>query len=233
MEAADRLRPHQLSVAPLPPLEFHGPPSSGRAVLALPGYGDTPEVVTRHLHLIDPTGTWTIAVAEPPAAGPHGPMWYLVDDDGPDAEGVAASVASVAAARDAVAAHAGTEAADVVLVGYSQGGATALATLLDPGAGPVPRAVASLAGYLPHRDEPHLDLARAAGVAVLVAHGRDDDMVEPLRGRSAGKVLTRAGADVTWAEVDGGHRLGPALVAPLARWLAGLAATRARSTPPA
>ena len=232
MEAADRLRPHQLSAEPLPALEIHGPPSSGRAVLALPGYGDTASVVSRHLDLIDPTGAWTIAVAEPPATGPHGPMWYLVDDDGPDPEGVAASVAAVAAAREAVAAHAGTSPADVVLVGYSQGGATALATLLDPGAGPAPRAVASLAGYLPHRDDPHLDLTRAAGVAVLVAHGRDDDMVEPLRGRSAAKVLTRAGAAVTWAEVGGGHRLGPDLVDALARWLADLAAGRTPSAPP-
>jgi phospholipase/carboxylesterase len=201
-------------------------------VLVLPGYGDTSAVITRRLHLIDPDRRWTVVVAEPVDTGPAGPMWYAVDEDGPDPAGVERTVASVALALDEVARLAGVARTDVVLAGYSQGGAAALATLLDPTSGPPPAAVGVLAGYLAHRDDDRLDLARAAGRPVLFAHGRDDDMVDPLRGRGAAKALHRGGARVTWAEVAGSHRLGPGLLAPLAAWLADLAAGRAPHDPP-
>ncbi len=108
-----------------------------------------------------------------------------------------------------------------MVAGFSQGGALALATLLDPTIAHRPAAIAVLAGYLPHRDvDQQPDLA--AGRRVLVGHGADDEVIEPLLGRSAAKALDRAGAEVTWAEVDGGHRLDAPLVAALRDWLAGL-----------
>lgn len=234
MEGPLGLRADPLSdPAPVTPaLTFHGPPSTGRAVLVLPGYGDTSAVVTRRLHLIDPGERWTVAVAEPAWTGPAGPMWYTVDTDGPDPEGVARAVAAVDRALDAVEAHSGVVRDEIVLVGYSQGGATALATALDPRLGAPPAAVGLLAGYLVHRDDDELDLSRVQGRPVLVAHGRDDDMVDPLRGRAAAKALHRHGAVTSWQEVAGSHRLGPSLLAPLAGWLDALADGDAPQVPP-
>nr|WP_283251139.1 hypothetical protein [Rhabdothermincola salaria] len=184
------------------------------------------------MHLIDPDERWTVAVAEPAWPGPAGPMWYTVDTDGPDPEGVTRAVSAVDRALDDVAGRCGVSREEVVLVGYSQGGATALATALDPRLGPPPAAVALLAGYLVHRDDDELDLSRAHGRPVLVAHGRDDDMVDPLRGRAAAKALHRRGAVTSWQEVAGSHRLGPALLAPLAAWLDALADGRVPHQPP-
>lgn len=223
MEAGERVRAPALS-APTPHLELHGPPSRGRAVLLLPGFGDTAKVFTSRLELIDPDGAWTVAVATPIDEGRHGPLWYRVDDDGPVLDEVARAVASVAVALDAVAEAAAVPRDEVVLAGYSQGGALALATLLDPTSGPAPRAVGVLAGYLAHRDSDVMDLGRAEGRPVLVAHGTDDRTVEPLRGRGAAKALHRGGALVSWADVAGTHRMGPDLLGALRRWLAALAA---------
>ena len=106
----------------------------------------------------------------------------------------------------------------MVVVGFSQGGATMLATLLDPAIGIRPRAVGVLAGYLPHR-ESDLDPSLAAGLPVLFVHGTDAEMMEVVRGRSAARVLDRGGAAVTWTEVESRHRLGPPLIDPLRAWL--------------
>lgn len=201
-------------------------------MLALPGYGDTSAIFTRRLRLIDPDERWTVAVAEPVAEGPAGPMWYTVDADGPDLDGVSRAVASIDLALDEVTVRTGVTRGDIVLVGYSQGGAAALATALDPTIGPAPRAVGLLAGYLAHRDDEHLDLSRVAGRPALFAHGIDDDMVDPIRGRGAAKALHRAGAVVSWREVASSHRLGPSLLAPLREWLAALVSGDVPQHPP-
>jgi predicted esterase len=232
VEAGLRVRASPLTDTGPPDLQFHGPPSRGRAVLVLPGYGDRPELVSSRLDLIDPDGDWFVAVAAPVAEGPDGPMWYLVDEDGPHLAGLARAVASVSVGLDVVAAEAGVERSEVVLVGYSQGGALALATALDPSSGPPPPAAAMLAGYLVNRDDGDLAFERVAGRPVLVGHGADDHVVETMRGRSAAKVLHRKGALVTWSEVVGGHRFGPDLLGPLRTWLAALAAGATPHDPP-
>jgi predicted esterase len=204
-------------------LERHGSPNAGRAVLLLPGYADGPEVFRRQLALIDPDERWFVVIAHPVRTGPHGPMWYFADENGPVPTHLAESVAAVAAALGTVAAESGLDRSDVVLAGHSQGGALCLATALDPGTGTPPRAVGVLGGYLPDRDDGQLALDRLAGTPVLVAHSPDDETIDYLRGRSASKALGRAGADVRFVEVGGEHRLGPDLARPLGAFLAELA----------
>lgn len=222
MEDPVGLRPHLSDPLPVTPdLVLHGPPSPGRAVLLLPGYGDTSAVFTDRLDLIDPDSAWLVAVAEPFVEGPHGPMWYTVDDDGPDPDGVARASAAIDAAVDQVARIAGIDRSAVVIGGHSQGGAAALATSLDPAFGSPPAAIAALAAYLPHR-EGGLDGSRVDGRSVLMVHGVDDGAVEPIRGRGAARALERWGARVDWHDVAGGHRLGAPLLEPLARWLSAM-----------
>ncbi len=133
------------------------------------------------------------------------------------AETAVAVAAAIAAVADAVA----IDPVEVVLAGHSQGGAAALATCLDPASGPPPRAVAALASYLPHRDD-GIDPTRVAGLPALFAHGLDDRVMDPIRGRGAARAFERWGALVEWEDVAGGHRLGPALLEPLARLLSRL-----------
>jgi predicted esterase len=91
---------------------------------------------------------------------------------------------------------------------------------LDPSVVVRPRAIAAISPYLLHREE--LDGTRVEGRPALIVHGRHDTQVEQTRGRAAAKFLERSGADVTWVDVEGGHHLGPVLLAPLGEWLSGL-----------
>jgi phospholipase/carboxylesterase len=170
-----------------------GPDRPTGVLVVLPGYGDRPERFLDRAAHFDPDERWLVVVVEPSLHGEIGPYWYDVGDDGPDPDELAGAIAAVDATLDDLAGSTGIARHEFVMCGFSQGGALALATLLDPSV-TAPAAVAAIAAYLPYRDEMELD--RAAGRPMLFAHGTADETVELLRGRAAAKALHRAGAVV-------------------------------------
>jgi predicted esterase len=202
-----------------------------RILVLLPGFCDEPSTWTEHLELIDPDRRWHVAVPRPPVQTRGGPAWYRVSADGPNPTEITDSIAAIAELIASLLEQHALTAEDLVVVGFSQGGATALATLLDPSTDVRPAAAAVLAGYLPHR-EAGLDISRLAGRPVLFVHGTDDEMMELIRGRSAAKALERAGAVVTWTEVESRHRLGAPLLNPLRAWLDAVSRGTLPSGPP-
>jgi predicted esterase len=216
-------------------LEVVERPAAGateRILVLLPGFCDEPSTWTDHLGLIDPDHRWHVAVPRPRVQTRGGPGWYRVTADGPNQTELTDSVAAIADLLASLLAEHSLTAAELVVVGFSQGGATTLATFLDPTVALSPAALGVLSGYLPVRDE-ELEVSRASGLPILFAHGTDDDMIDVLRGRSAANALARAGAVVTWTEVGGGHRLGPDLLDPLRGWLDAVADGSVASNPPA
>lgn len=202
---------------------------TGTLVL-VPGFADRPEKFLARVDEIDPDRRWSVVIPEPRLQRDRGPYWYDVDDDGPVTAELDASVAALHDELDALVDD-GAPLESIVLVGFSQGGALSLATVLDPTTDLRPRAVGIVAGYLATRAEPAIDLSLAAGLPVLFAHGEDDELVEPLRGRSAAKALQRAGAIVSWHATSGGHRFSGELLVPLRDWLAALARGDSPSAP--
>lgn len=190
-----------------------------RLLVLLPGYGDRAGRFAERIDRFDPQRRWTVVVLEGLLGNDMGPYWYDVDGGGPVTAELDAAVSAVRHELAALAVDHGIEQDDIVLAGFSQGGALALAVLCDPGAGPPPAAVAVLAGYLPSRPDGTIDLERAAGRPVLLTHGADDEMVEAIRGRSAAKALQRAGARVAWFPAEGGHRFDGPLLDGLRDWL--------------
>lgn len=209
-----------------------GPDAPERVLLLLPGYGDRPEPFLERAHSFDPAQLWLTVVVEPQHLSDRGPYWYDVDENGPDPIALAAAIASVDAFCVSLLTEHGLGAQSLVVAGFSQGGALALAHLLDPSSTISPRAVAALSSYLPSRDEHLIDITRASDHPVLLAHGEDDELVEPIRGRSAAKALHRAGALVTWSEVSGGHRFETPIVDEFARWLAAVGRGESPESPP-
>jgi phospholipase/carboxylesterase len=215
-------------------LEVVERPATGateRILVLLPGFCDEPSTWTDHLELIDPEGRWHVAVPRPPVTTRGGPAWYRVSDGAPDPDALRSSIAAVVELVTALTAEHSLSADQVVLAGFSQGGATALATSLDPSVAVRPAALAVLAGYLPHRDG-DLDTTLLVDRPVLFAHGTDDEMMDVVRGRSAARALHRGGASVTWHEVESAHRLGPPLLDPMRAWLTAVAAGAVPSDPP-
>ena len=186
--------------------------------MLLPGYGDTSAAFTAHLAVIDPAQEWVVAVAEPHRVGPDGPLWYTVDEDGPDPQGVAETAVAVAAAIAVVAETAAIDPAEVVLAGHSQGGAAALATCLDPAAGRRPRAVAALRSTCPTvmtASTPRGRWAsqRCSSTASTTGSWTRSEAVEP-PGRSSGGERRSSGRTSPGSPPRAGppHPVGPSVV---------------------
>jgi phospholipase/carboxylesterase len=209
------------------PAEF--PPVDIPSLLVLlHGYDDDPARLERAIRPLPGAAGLPRLVPVGPVRTPAGHAWF---GDGVPAgrasspplgqtlDGLVDHIHSACAAADA-------DPAAVVVVGYSQGAATALALALRRGATWRPAAVAAIAPWLPQEPDVELTFAELAGVtSVLLVHGDDDDVVPILQGRSVRRVLERHGVDVTWVEHPGGHRLEePAVLAALDRWLTGFRA---------
>lgn len=128
---------------------------------------------------------------------------------------------SVAAVRELVSAELerGGTAQRIVLAGFSQGGAIALATALRyeaPLAG-----VMALSSYLPLEEQTADELSRAnASLPVFMAHGRLDPMLPIALGLRAREWLERAGFPVVWHDYEMGHAVCPQEIADVSDWLA-------------
>jgi phospholipase/carboxylesterase len=147
--------------------------------------------------------------------------WYDIRSFTPegraDAAGLAQSVERVKGClRHEI--ERGVAASRIVLAGFSQGGAVALAAGLR-----FPERLAgilALSAYLPF---PHtLSAERSAAnadVPILMCHGRLDPVVHVTLGQEAREVLTGLRYQVEWREYPMQHEVCAAEIADVARWL--------------
>ena len=107
----------------------------------------------------------------------------------------------------------GVPAERIILAGFSQGGAVALAAAL---AFPSPLlGVIALSCYLP------LATTAAHPVAVFQAHGRMDGVVPYPVALETRERLLRQGVEVAWHEYDMAHSVCPEEVADIRDWIVG------------
>jgi predicted esterase len=154
-----------------------------------------------------------------PTRAANGPAWFpsLAHDTGP---GLATTLDAIERHMLALEVEHDFDPMETVVVGWSQGAATALALALRSGGSRQPRTVVGLSPWLVAEADIEWDISGAAarGTRLLLAHGVDDEVVPVTQARSARRVLERAGTDVTLIEVDTGHDL-PALLPPALTWL--------------
>jgi phospholipase/carboxylesterase len=149
------------------------------------------------------------------------PAWYdILSPDlnaQPDREGIRRSAEAVAA----LLAHEeerGVPAGQIVLAGFSQGGAIALHLGLR-----YPKRLAgilALSTYL--LDERATDVERTeanAATPIFQAHGTFDPMVPFARGRHSRERLRAMGCDVRWAEYPMEHEVCEEEIADVGAWL--------------
>jgi predicted esterase len=107
---------------------------------------------------------------------------------------------------------------DVIVVGFSQGGALALALCCDGGATPsvaTPWAAAIVAGFVP--DGTVMGTARMR--ELLVIHGEGDEIVDCAYGDLIARQARRAGAAVAHVRHGGGHAWVPECTEALVGWV--------------
>jgi len=106
----------------------------------------------------------------------------------------------------------------IVLAGFSQGCAMTLLTGLR-----YPERLAGLAGmsgYLPLADSTAAERSEAnRDVPIFLAHGSEDEIVAPARGRASRDALAALGHAVEWHEYPMEHSVCPEEIGALNQWL--------------
>ena len=99
------------------------------------------------------------------------------------------------------------EAHQLDIVGFSQGGAVVnVLGLVYPNR---IRKMAVLAGFMPSGLEEYIAKKSLTEKNVLVAHGKQDEMVTLDRAHASAQLLEEAGAKINFVEDEVGHKLGP------------------------
>lgn len=182
------------------------------ALVLLHGRGADENDLFPLLDVLDPARRLLgVTPSGPLALPPGGRHWYRLGGiPTPDPETFLASAAKLAALVDALPVPADR----VVLGGFSQGTVMAWATALGPDR-PRPAGILALSGFLPRVPGFPLDLARAAGLPVAVAHGSLDPVIPATFGMEAADAMEAVGAVVTRLETVVPHTVDPAWIGPL------------------
>ncbi len=151
---------------------------------------------------------------------PGGAHWYIVRQVGhPDAETFHHSLRGISAWLDLLPDELGVSWERTVLGGFSMGAVMSYAIGLGPG-GPTPAGIMALSGFIPTVEGLELELERARGLPVAIAHGTADPVIGIEFGRDARRRLEEAGADVLYRESPVAHTIDPAVIPDLRQWLA-------------
>ncbi len=192
-------------------------------VVALHGHQDDPDRLADRLVPLASPGRVVFAPRSAISEA-AGPVWFRSDDAGPVETDLIRSLDRLDQLIDDLAANHGISRDHVVLGGFSQGAAVALALALRGAGRTTPLAgVFCVSGWLPHVEGVAYDASALAGggTRVLVVHGADDDVVAVQQGRSAARYLERHGVAVRYVELPGGHHLGTEAVDQVAHWIEG------------
>lgn len=192
-------------------------------LVLLHGHGDDPAGLVALGRALDPDGRRALLVPSGRLDGGTGPAWLPGDDPhAVTADLVHATLGALATDLLAAAGNTGS----LVLGGFSQGAAVALAYALARRQGPAadwprPDHVVVFGAFLLPPDVVDYDPTGAEATRWWLGHGADDEVVPLPQGRSAARWLGRHDLDVTWHETPGGHAVTAEQVAAARTWLAG------------
>ena len=200
------------------PVASLGPGS--RLLVLLHGFGADQDDLAPIVQHIDPDGRFTsVCFRAPIDLVPFGAAWYERNNEGiVDVDSFKNSAMSINATIDAVCETGGFDRAEMVLLGFSQGCAMALAVGLWKESAVRPTALACLSGLLQEIPDFEYDLTTLP--AVLIQHGIQDPMVNVERGRHIRDVLIAAGHLPEYSEYPMGHEISAASLFDLRDWLA-------------
>ncbi len=196
--------------------------TGGRLLVLLHGYGaDENDLAPLAPHL-DPDGDFfTICPRAPHSVPPFGAGWYERDANrNIDPAMFLASVDSVDKTIDAACSQYGFDRSEAVVIGFSQGGAMALASTLRADGAVRPRAVACLSGMLQEIDGLTYEFGADNLPRILVQHGTLDPMVTIDRGHHTRDTLNTHGVTHTYREYPMQHEIVMESISDLRDWLA-------------
>jgi phospholipase/carboxylesterase len=204
------------------PHEFR--PASGTpdgALVLLHGRGTDEFDLVPLLEALDPEHRLAgLTPRAPLSLPPGGAHWYIVRQVGfPDPDTFFESLASVSEWLDRLPEALDTPWERIVLGGFSMGAVMSYAVGLGVDR-PTPAGIMALSGFIPTVEGFELELDRASGLPVAIAHGTADPVISVDFGREARDRLDAAGASLVYRESPVPHTIDPAIVPDLREWLA-------------
>jgi phospholipase/carboxylesterase len=165
----------------------------------------------RRLHAVTPRAPLQI----PGWPGNH---WYVVPRVGyPDPETFAAAYRALGTLHDELWERTGLTPEQTVFGGFSMGSVMSYSLGLGPDR-PAPAGILALSGFIPTVAGWEPELTRRP--QVLIAHGRNDPVMDVGFARTARATLEGAGLPVEYHESDAAHHIDPAHVPAAKEWLA-------------
>jgi phospholipase/carboxylesterase len=199
-----------------------------RLLVLIHGYGADEADLAPLAPVLDPAGRFSAICPRGPIDLPHGgAAWYDRTAEGEvEPASFQHAIVELDHLVDAACDQGGLVRAASVVIGFSQGGAMALALSLRETTKAPPAGVACLSGMLQTPDwlryvwDGDRWPASAADVpSVLVQHGQDDPMVAIAQGRRTRDVLQGKGIEPEYHEYRMQHEIVPASLDDLRAWL--------------
>lgn len=187
-------------------------PQTRGALIVLHGHGGSSSAAAELARAIDPTGARHHLVPDAPwLLDADSRSWFEAPADHATAGRVVAMLVR------GLVEDGGMDPRDIAVVGWSQGGAAALAGLAVTGA-PKVGALVLCSAFLADGSLEY-DFDALDGVPVLIQHGRDDDVVPVWFADDLATLLRSSGVEVTDQRFAVGHERGPDADADVAAWL--------------
>lgn len=213
---------YELRLNTLGARDEHGNVGPGSRLLVLiHGYGADENDLAPLAPLYDPSGEFfTICPRGTIDVPPWGAGWYDRSPEGViDSASFVRSVDMLDDAIDSTCASQNLQRSEAVVIGFSQGGAMALAVSLRESTRARPAAVACLSGMLQELDDIPYDWRAPQLPAIYVQHGTDDPMVPIARGHHTRDRLLTEGIEHRYDEYPMQHEIRPESILDIREWL--------------
>jgi phospholipase/carboxylesterase len=173
--------------------------------------------------MVDPDRRWHVVTPRAPLDIGGGYHWYVVPRVGyPDPETFHAAFARLADFHDELWNRTGIAAENTVFGGFSMGSVMSYSLGLA-GDRPKPAGILAFSGFIPTVDGWRPDLVSRQDLAVFIAHGRRDPIMQVDFARRAKALLEAGGLPVEYHESDAGHEIDAGHLRAATDWLAGIA----------
>lgn len=194
------------------------PQGVGGVLVALHGYGDAAATALSWGRRVAPPD-WEVLAPAAPTDASGNTSWFATGPRGVDPVTIAASVQRI----EALLSRLERSGIPVVLAGFSQGAALALAMAWR---GTAARRVVALCGFFPEIEDPEHGVGPGSRPPVLILNTDADEQVPAFLGSDAARMFQTAGHRVDNVVVAGGHHVSAGVAGIAARFVAEVATQR-------